>query len=570
MRMNQNGPLFNPAGPHVASRWLAGILAVVTATGCTSPRQWVANGFKVGPNYCDPGAQVGEDWIDAHDERVLSDPVEHEAWWATFNDPVLNELVAEAYRQNLTLREAGARIFEARALRRIAVGNFFPQQQNFGASYTHSLSPGFGDRHGSNWRGSFSLAWELDFWGRFRRAIESSDATLDATVYDYGDVVVTLVADVAATYIDIRTLQRRLELVRKNVEIQGATYERTQLLYDQGEVSEIDPQQAKSSLVQTQAGVPQLELALRQSQNQLCVLLGMPPEDILPRLGDGTIPDVEESIAVGIPAATLMRRPDVRRAERLLAAQCARIGIAEADIYPAITVSGTLGRSASQFKDIFTGGSGFGSVSPSLRWDFLNYGRILGSIEAEEARYQQLLASYRQTVLTANLEAENSITGFLRAQERLEFQEVAADAAARTNELITTLFERGDDVDINRVFNVQNSQLQAEQSAAIAQGEVAQSVVAIYRSVGGGWPSPFLGEAIASLGEPPNPDVVEGEEVDAEPIGPVPAEPVDPAAEGDTDGLPQQAPEEAPALPTPPVALRFPDLAMAPAQVQAE
>ncbi|TWT92858.1 Outer membrane protein OprM precursor [Botrimarina colliarenosi] len=485
-----------------AGRWavVSTVALAIGVLGCTSPRQWVANGFKVGPNYCQPGAQVAEDWIDSDDKRVLTEPVEHEAWWSGFNDPVLNELVAEAYRQNLTLREAGGRIFEARALRRIAVGNFFPQQQDFSASYSHNLTTGSGfDRHFSVWRGSFSLAWEVDFWGRYRRAIESSDAALDASVFDYGDVVVTLVADVAATYIDIRTTQTRLELVARNVDNQRKTYDLTQKRRQAGEASEVDVQQAKSSLAQTEAFVPQLELALRQSQNQLCVLLGIPPEDLGPRLGEGRIPNVDPEIAVGIPAATLMRRPDVRRAERQLAAQSALIGVAEADLYPQISLVGTVGRSANQFADIFRGGSGFGSVGPNLTWNLLNYGRIFGSIEVQQARFQQLLSSYRQTVLLANLEAENAIAQFLRAQERLESQLVAAEAAGKTNDLINELFEKGDEnADFNRVFNVQNFKTQQEESAAIAKGAVAQGVVAIYRSVGGGWPSPFLAQPVVS------------------------------------------------------------------------
>ena len=479
--------------------------------GCTSTREWVSNGFKVGPNYCKPSAKIAPDWIDAHDRRVLHDPVDHAAWWATLGDPVLNQLVAAAYSQNLTLREAGARIMEARALRCFAVGNMFPQQQDVSASYSHNLSTGTGfDRHFSVWNGQFNLSWEADFWGRFRRAVEAADAELDATVFDYGDVVVTLVADVAATYVDIRTLQTRLELVKRNVENQRKTYELTKIRLEIGESSDVDVQQAKSSLAQTEGFVPQLEILLRQTQNQLCVLLGMPPEDLTARLGDGEIPEVESSIALGIPAGLLVRRPDVRRAERLLAAQSARIGIAEAELYPSLTLSGSAGVSANQFDDLFRNGSSFGTVGPSLRWNILNYGRLLANIEVQDARFCQLLHSYRQTVLLANLEAENAIISFLKSQERLEWQNEAAEAAANTNELVNSLFAEGDEAaDFNRVFNVQNFKTQQEESAAVAKGAVAQNYIAIYRALGGGWPSPFLGEAIVEL-------PTEGEQVEAD------------------------------------------------------
>ncbi|QDV79319.1 efflux transporter outer membrane subunit [Botrimarina mediterranea] len=510
------------------TRWLVGLalLGVVALTlGCRSPREWVANGFKVGPNYCPPTAPVAQDWIDANDRRVLKDPVDHVVWWSSFNDPVLNELVLQAYGQNLTVREAGARIMEARALRAIAVGSFFPQQQDFSASYTHNLSTGSGfDRHFSTWRGSFSLAWEIDFWGRYRRAIEAADADLDASVFDYGDVVVTLVADVAATYIDIRTLQARLELVQQNVLNQQKTYDTIQTRFNGGEASDIDVQQAKSSLAQTKALAPQVESALRQAQNQLCVLLGMPPEDLTTMLGEGEIPAVEPEIALGVPAATLLQRPDVRRAERNLATQSALIGVAEADLYPQITLVGTVGRSANQFADVFRSGAGFGSIGPSLNWNILNYGRIVNGIRVQDARFQQLLANYRQTVLLANLEAENAIVDFLKSQQRFELQLEAAQAAGKTNELINLQLDEGE-VDINRVITVQDSKTRQEENAAVAKGQVAQAYIAIYRSLGGGWPSPYLARGLTPPVEAAEAIDAAEEEIAAPPaIEPLPIE----------------------------------------------
>lgn len=482
-------------------RWFCCAIIALCFVGCTSPREWLANGMKVGPNYCKPPAKIANDWIDADDRRVLSDPVDHAAWWTTLNDPVLNQLVAEAYRQNLTLREAGARIFEARALRCFAVGNVLPQQQNISADFSHALRTGI-DRRSAQ----FSMAWEVDLWGRFRRAVEAADADLDASIFDYGDIVVTLVADVAATYVDIRTLQTRLELIKRNVENQRKTYELTVTRLEAGESSDVDVQQAKSSLAQTEGFVPQLEADLRQAHNELCVLLGFPPTDLNARLGEGEIPEVADSIAVGLPAGLLCRRPDVRRAERLLAAQSARIGIAEANLYPSISLSGSVGTLADTFDNnnpILTG-----EIGPSLRWNVLNYGRLLANIEVQDARFLQLLHNYRQTVLLANLEAENAIVEFLKSQERLEWQLEAAEAAAKTNELVNSLFVEGDEAaNFNRVFNVQNFKTQQEESSAVARGAVAQNYIAIYRALGGGWPSPFLGDAIIEL--PPTEEAID-------------------------------------------------------------
>ncbi|QDU89737.1 Outer membrane protein OprM precursor [Pirellulimonas nuda] len=495
--MSFQNPLSDRLG---AGPWRRGVCGVclaiaLAAAGCTGPREWIANGFKVGPNYCPPGVAVSENWIDADDKRILDQPADLVAWWAQFEDPVLNELVATAYDQNLTLREAGARILEARMLRQVAVGNLFPQTQTMSGEYSRNKSPGDGPgTYFSNWNGSFAFAWELDFWGRYRRAVAVADADLDASVFDYGDVVVTLIADVAATYVDIRTQQTQLALVRENVANQRETYELTERRFLAGDANDVDVQQAKSSLAQTESLVPQLEISVRLSQNQLCLLLGMPIEDILPLLGEGEIPEVSTEIAVGIPAVVLLRRPDVRRAERNLAAQSELIGIAASELYPHISITGNAGVTAARLGDLFTPEASFASIGPSFRWNILNYGRITGNIGVQEARFQQLLASYRQTVLVANFEAENAIKQFLGLQEVLKFRLQAAEAADRTNELINNLLEEGD-ADINRVFTVQNFKTQQEVAAALAKGQVAQSTISIYRALGGGWPSPYLGQA---------------------------------------------------------------------------
>lgn len=460
---------------------------LIVFTGCTGPRQWVANGFKVGPEYRKPVAPVAVDWIDAHDVRVRTERAEHAAWWTVFNDPVLSDLVAAAYRQNLTLREAGFRILEVRALRAIAVGSLFPQSQTANASYSHNLVPGTGpDRHFSLWNGSLNLAWEVDFWGRFRRAVEAADADLDASVENYDDVLVTLVADVAITYVEIRSFQRRLELVRQNVEAQRGTYTNAANRLKVGEGNDIDVQQAKSNLAQTEAIVPQLETGLRLSQNQLCLLLGIPPEDLVSRLPKMPIPDAPVNVVVGVPADLLRRRPDVRRAERQLAAQCARIGIAEAELYPHIVLTGNVGVVGSQFDDLFRGGASFGSVGPSLRWNILNYGRILSNVRREDALFQELAVRYQQTVLLANVEAENALVSFLQSQQRLTSVVESAVAARRSNNLVEALDKKGL-ADPNRVFTVQNFATQQELSAAQTKGDVAQALIAVYRALGGGW-----------------------------------------------------------------------------------
>jgi NodT family efflux transporter outer membrane factor (OMF) lipoprotein len=461
-------------------------------SGCTSPRQWINNGFKVGPEYCQPEAMVADDWIDSEDRRVRSESEDHAAWWTVFNDPVLDGLIDEAYSQNLPLRVAGFRILEARAMRAIAAGNVLPQQQQAFADYSHNVNSlrSFGlplpSRQFSLWDAGFNLSWELDFWGRFRRAVEVVDADLDTSIENYDDVLVTLLADVATTYVDIRTLERRLELARSNIGLQQKSFDLADTRFTKGAANEVDMQQAKSNLAQTEALVPQLEIALRQSQNQLCVLMGMPPEDLTARLGASAIPTAPAEVAVGVPGELLRRRPDVRRAERQVAAQSARIGIAETEFYPHIAVTGVIGVEANQFQDLFKSGASFGSVGPSLRWNVLNYGRILNNVRAEDARFQQAALTYQQTVLAANAEAENAIVAFLRSQQRRDALMRSAEAARRSNELVSSLYTVGD-AGLDRVFVIQSFLVQQQDAAAEAQGDVAKNLIAVYRAMGGGW-----------------------------------------------------------------------------------
>ena len=299
-------------------------LFLLLLSGCTSPSDYIHNGFKVGPNYSKPAAAVSQNWIDASDKRVRNESDDLSCWWTVFKDPALDSLICCAYRQNLTLREAGLRVLESRAQLGIAVGNLFPQSQYMSADYTHgafsretagqstsAIAKPFYDQ----WDYGFTLNWELDFWGRFRRAIESNSDTLDASVEDYDDVLVTLLGDVATNYVELRTLQKRIEVARANVELQRQTLVLTDARFKAGTTSELDVYQARSTLEQTEAQIPELEIGLRQANNQICILLGIPLEELQGKLGPGQIPTAPPEVCLGIPADLLRRRPDVRRAE---------------------------------------------------------------------------------------------------------------------------------------------------------------------------------------------------------------------------------------------------------------
>jgi NodT family efflux transporter outer membrane factor (OMF) lipoprotein len=467
--------------------------AILSASGCTSLSDYVHNGFKVGPNYKRPPAPVAEHWIDANDVRVRSDEPDDSCWWTVFNDPSLNDLVQTAYRQNLTVREAGFRVLQARAELGIAVGEFFPQTQVMDGDYTRrGVSENVANRVAtperwfSTWNFGFRLAWEVDFWGRFRRAIEAAADTLDGSVENYDDVLVTLVGDVAATYVQVRTLEQQIAYARQTLDLQRRSLEIAQAKFKGGQTSEVDVNQAQSDVSTTGALIEQLLIPLRQTTNRLCILLGLPPEDLHRKLGDMPIPQAPPEVVVGVPADLLRRRPDVRRAERLAAAQCAEIGVAEADFYPRISLNTTFGWSAEHLKDLFAHNSFRGNLGPAFEWPILNYGRILNNVRFQDARFQELVVQYQSTVLRAGEEVEDGLVTFLRAQLRARdaLEAVRAEAAAFKEALAQY---EGGLVDFNRVVLIQERLVERQQTLAEAQGQIAQGLIQVYRALGGGW-----------------------------------------------------------------------------------
>lgn len=480
--------------PRVVTAIAISALAI-SVCGCTSLSDYVHNGFKVGPNYCQPEAPVAEKWIDDADIRRSGDQGTLCHWWTVFGDSKLNELVTCAYRQNLTLRQAGYRILAARATRDMVVGNIFPQQQGAQGSYLRNAaavgarsSEGFGiSRYSDSWNYGFNLNWELDFWGKFRRAILSADASLDASVADYDFVLVTLLGDVASNYVTIRTTQERINLLKANAKIQQGVLDfidkRLKAGYKQ---TKLDLVQAKSTLRQTEAGIPLLEITKRQAENALCVLLGVPTVDLTETLGNGPIPTSPPDVAIGIPADLLRRRPDVRKAERLAAAQAEQIGIAQADLYPAFSITGQLGYAAQNFPDLFKNTAFNGSVGPSFQWNLLNYGRIVNNVRIQDAKFQELVVAYQNTVLTANEEVENGLVTFLRSQRRSKLLDESVEAANQALEIVVTQYKQGA-VDFNRYATIEQNKVTQQDTSAQARGQIAEGLIQVYRSLGGGW-----------------------------------------------------------------------------------
>ena len=501
--------------PHNIRVHLLLVLLLASAIGCTSLRKWIGNGLKVGPNYAKPPAPVAEDWIDGNDKRLRKESGDLATWWAVFNDPVLNNLVLSAYNQNLTLREAGFRVLQARAAAAIAYGEFFPQQQAAFGDYSHNIiskraanTAFIPQRVFDKWDLGFGVAWELDFWGRYRRAIEAADADLDASVEGYDDVLVTLIGDIATTYAQIRTLEQELRLVEANVVLQRETLDIANARLKGGATTELDVDEAQSNLSQTEALLPQFKIQLRFATNQLCVLLGIPTEAIERKLGDGPIPLAPPDVVIGIPAALLARRPDVRQAERVVAGESARIGVADSELYPHVSITGTVSWQAQTFDGMFDPQAFAGSVGPGFQWNVLNYGRLINRVRLQDARFQAAIATYQNVVLNAHREVENGLVQFLQGQVRaraLKQSVVASQKAVR----IALAQYRGGSVDFNRVALLEQNLVQQQDLYTQARGDVARGLIEAYRAIGGGWEiryDPARAAAIAGRVSPPLPE----------------------------------------------------------------
>lgn len=474
----------------------------------------IAAGCMVGPDYRTPPAPTSARWLGADEPGISSDAagIDEGRWWHTFDDPALDALVTAAYAQNLTLQAAGLRVAQAQARRGIAIGGLFPQTQQLGASYARTVislnqpglvgagPTGVDDGTGSGTTGAsaigrsfdtysatFDAAWELDLWGRFRRGIEASDAELLASVAAYDDVLVSLVGEVAATYVSLRVIEERLALAHDNVRIQRESLGIADVRYQAGGTSALDVQQAQALLSNTEADIPGLEIDRRRAVDALSVLLGMPPNDLADVLGRSAgIPKPPKAVAVGIPADLLRRRPDIRRAERQLAAASADIGVAKADLLPRVQLAGSVGLEAEDAARWFEGRSFEGIGGPQLTWPVFNYGRLINAVRVQDAVFQEQAATYAQTVLGAQQEVEDALIGVVRGADQVDALVQSVTAANRAVELSLIQYREGA-TDYTTVLNTQETRVRQTDRLASSRGAVVLSVVALYKALGGGW-----------------------------------------------------------------------------------
>ncbi|HUJ90516.1 MAG TPA: efflux transporter outer membrane subunit, partial [Syntrophorhabdales bacterium] len=441
---------------------------------------------KVGPDFVRPKADVLPNWLEAEDSRIDGGAVSYRSWWRVFDDPVLDRLVDTAYRQSLSLRIAGVRVLEARAQLGIAIGGFFPQsQQAFGSLQYNRVSehsPQALISSNLTYTQSevgLSASWELDFWGKFRRAIESADAGLMSTVFDYDNALVSLTADAATSYILIKTLEKRISIARQNAESQTESLKIAEARFHEGTTSQRDVEQATTILNDTEGSIPTLETQLRQAKDALCVLMGLPPSDLTGLLSGSAsdIPAPPPRIAVGIPADLLRRRPDIRSAEYQAMAQGAQIGVAKAELYPAFSLSGTFGFLSSNvggsaLANMFRWGSRTYTAGPGVQWNLFNYGTLTNNVRVQDARFQQLLIGYQNAVLKAQQEVEDNLVAFLKAQKRAEFLGRSAGAARRSLDLAVMQYREGV-TDFTTVLTAQQALLNEQDNLATTLGSIS-------------------------------------------------------------------------------------------------
>ena len=479
--------------PWLAMRSLA-LAAAMLLSACTT----------VGPEFVRPETPWLAGWEKGALQPVLAARGDRpgaasQAWWYSFNDPVLNDLIAEAQRANRNVRTAGLRIMEARAQLGIAGSALYPQVQQ-GTAEVFRLGEkraGAPDSSTTSMSVGLRISWEPDFWGRFQRGIEAADASYWASIAQYDDLQVLMAAQVASLYCSIRTLEARLQIARDNAALQKRSFEITERLFKSGNDSELDVQQARAQYLGTLATIPQFAGAMRQTQNALSTLLDRAPGP-LPEMAvaTGVIPQAGLGAIVDMPADLLRRRPDVRAAELQLAAQSALIGVSEADLYPSISLLGSVGLSSTtvpRAPNVLSW-----AIGPSLVWNVFDRGRLTNTVLVQDARFQQLHEQYQDAVLRAAREVDDSAVGFASTGEQIALLAQSVAAAQRSLTLATLQYQEGL-VDFERVIDTQRALSSQQDLLVTSRGSLIQNLIGLYKAMGGGWEAgrsrPVLDEA---------------------------------------------------------------------------
>jgi len=447
--------------------------------------------ISVGPDYEQPETPMPDAWHEAVQEEFESGDPDLQIWWTVFGDEMLNGLITKASTNNLDLKTAAARIEQSAALRGVSASQYWPDIVAGASATAIKTSPLQGSLEDEAYQAGLSMAWELDLWGRIRRSVESADASLQASVENYRDILVVLYADIARNYIDVRTLQARITFAENNLKAQLETMTLTKNRFDSGLVPALDVSQSQLNSSRTESAIPPLKQSLIVAINRLSVLTGDMPYALLQELKtQQPIPSsTGEQIARGLPADMLRQRPDIRRAERELASQNAKIGATKADLYPTLTLPGTLAVQSLGSGDLFSSDNLTYGFGPQLRWNIFNGKRIRSQVEAEEAGTKAALYVYEQTILLALEEVEDSMAAYANETDRVQMLETAAAAAKKSVELVTELYKSGL-TDFQNVLNMEQALLVQQDALATSRGLISLDLVGIYKSLGGGWTPP--------------------------------------------------------------------------------
>jgi multidrug efflux system outer membrane protein len=462
----------------------------------------MAAGCSVGPNYKRPEVTLPATWKEAQQDGIGTQGSELTRWWTAFNDPLLNSLIERGVQSNLDLRSAEARIREARAVRAVTASGAWPAIDVSGSysrsrSSDNAFSSRFQGAGGSFspvgegpqdlFKTGFDASWEIDVFGGVRRSVEAADANIEATVEDRRNTLVTLLGDVAKNYIDLRGFQHRIAVARANLKAQQETLELNKVRFEAGLASDLDVAQAEGQVNITAAQIPALESSLKQAAHRLDVLLGLQPGALWADLSsERAIPALPPEVLVGLPSELLRRRPDIRRAERQLAAATAQVGAAIADLFPRFSLTGAAGLQSISASDWFTSGSRFWSIGPTARWPIFDAGRIRANIEVRNAQQEQALRQYEKVILTALEDVENSLVNYSREQARHRALTDAVAANRRAVTMANDLYTNGL-VSFLNVLEAQRSLYASENELAQSEAAMASNLVSLYKALGGGW-----------------------------------------------------------------------------------
>ena len=480
MALPNNGDMTSRHKSRASSAALGLLIALLG--GCSSLPS-------VGPDYRTPDTPMPTAWLAG--TQTTGKTQDLSRWWAQLDDPLLAKLIDDALEGSLDLKAGQARLRQARATRNQAVGGYFPSIAASGGASSNRQAEVINPNYvGTTYSAGFDASWEIDLFGGTRRSVEAATADQAASAASLSNARVSLVAEVALNYVELRGYQQRLAIAAENLASQGETLQITEWRNQAGLANSVDVEQARANYQQTRATIPDLEIGLYQAENRLAVLLGRHPGTLHDELAASRpLPAVPAGIASGIPADILLQRPDLIVAERTLAAETARVGQKMAARYPSLSLSGSFGWEAFSFGALSGSGAVASATAVSLAATVFDGGRLRSAVDIQSAVQEQALIAYESSILTALEEVENALKSHAVARERLNARQAAADAARNAAQLGQLQYESGL-TDFQKVLDTQRTRLTAEDNLSTAQSTLLTSLIKLYKALGGGWEQP--------------------------------------------------------------------------------